>query len=747
MTSRVVTGIAGAGLITCLALASGMRAQQAAGGAVQIDNDDIGGVVTSTKGPEAGVWVIAETRELPTGFNRSVVTDDRGRYVLPDLPNATYDVWVRGYGLVDSPRVKSAPGQILNLTAVVAPDARAAAEYYPANYWFSLVELPPKSDFPGTGLAGNGISRNVKSQAEWISRMKVCIVCHQMGNKYIREIPESIGRMPSEQAWGHRTNSGQFGAGMTRMIAGLGRDRYIKMLADWTDRIAAGEVPPQPPRPQGVERNLVVSMWDWSDQYSFVHDSASTDKRDPTVNPYGPVYASGRLKPPDLVVVYPRENRQEGLTAPMRDPNVRWKDNYPAEWKGLNNPRANQGMGNPSPAWGTEMIWKGIVLGHNPMLDHKARVWQTQAVQSPEEDRSFCNAGSDHPSAQYFPLDITKNPEPYMGAYRHLAVWDPQTREWTLINTCAGSHSLQFAHDANHTLWVSNQGQVLGWLNTKLFDETGDEQKAQGWTPYILDTNGNGKVDEWVGPDDPIDPTKDQRIRGGSYGIAVNPLDGSIWTATGGTGSNPIGTESAIIRVSPGSNPPYTTLSERYEAPMLAGWPRGLDLDRKTGVIWTALAGSGHIASFDRRKCKVLNGPTATGKHCPEGWTLYQTPGPKFKGNEDITYTADMHYRHWVDQFNTLGLGENVPIANGTDSDSLIALLPDTGKFVMLRVPYPLGFFSRSMDGRIDDPQAGWKGRGLWANYGQHTPWHLEGGKGQTSKAVHFQLRPDPLAK
>src|SRR6266436_5093308 len=89
---------------------------------VRIDNDDIGGVVTSAKGPEAGVWVIAETRDLPTRFAKMVVTDDQGRYVIPDLPKANYNVWVRGYGLVDSPKLKAAPGKILNLKAVVAPN-------------------------------------------------------------------------------------------------------------------------------------------------------------------------------------------------------------------------------------------------------------------------------------------------------------------------------------------------------------------------------------------------------------------------------------------------------------------------------------------------------------------------------------------------------------------------------------------------------------------------------------------------
>jgi carboxypeptidase family protein len=116
--------------------------------AVQIDPDDIGGVVTSSKGPEAGVWVIAETKDLPTGFSRTVVTDDRGRYVIPDLPKANYQVFVRGYGLTDSERVQGAPGKILNLTAKIAPSPKDAAQYYPANYWFAMLNIPAKSEFP-----------------------------------------------------------------------------------------------------------------------------------------------------------------------------------------------------------------------------------------------------------------------------------------------------------------------------------------------------------------------------------------------------------------------------------------------------------------------------------------------------------------------------------------------------------------------------------------------------------------------
>ena len=175
------------------------RAQQTTDAAVRIDADDLGGVVSGPKGPEAGVWVIAETTDLPTKFSKTVVTDDRGRYVVPDLPKANYNVWVRGYGLIDSPKVQAAPGKILNLTAVAAPNPRAAAAYYPASYWYSLIQVPDKSEFPGTGPSGNGISTSMRSQAEWIRMMKTdsCESCHQIGSKGTREIPSALGTFPS----------------------------------------------------------------------------------------------------------------------------------------------------------------------------------------------------------------------------------------------------------------------------------------------------------------------------------------------------------------------------------------------------------------------------------------------------------------------------------------------------------------------------------------------------------------------
>jgi len=697
--------------------------------AVAIDADDIGGVVTSAAGPEAGVWVIAETTGLPTGFRKIVVTDDAGRYLIPDLPAASYDIWVRGYGLVDSSKMRVEPGTHANLTAVIASSPQAAAQYYPSNYWYSLLEPPPRSDFPGTGPTGNGIAIGLDSQLHWIGQMKAgaigggCTVCHQLGNKATRELSPKLGTFESSvAAWDRRVQSGQSGPTMSAAMSRFGRERALAMYADWSDRIAAGEVPPAPPRPQGLERNVVITQWDWADRKGFVHDTVSTDKRNPTLNANGLVYGVQEFGTPDFNILDPVHNTLTRIAAPVRDPDTAFT--HP------------QFVMQPSVHNGDEIVWSGKASLHNPMMDHKGRIWLTHAIRAPRTP-NFCRQGSNHPSAQLFPIETSN---------RHLSVYDPATQEFTLIDTCYGTHHLQIAEDADNTIWASNPGSpVVGWLNMRLFDETGDAERAQGWCPYILDTNGNGRQDAYVGPDDPIDPTKDKRIAGGSYGIIPNPIDGSVWVAEG------YNVPGSIIRLDPGPNPPMTCLAEVYEPPfnnpesLVSGFtPRGIDIDRD-GVIWTALAGSGHFASFDRRKCEVLNGPAATGQHCPEGWTLYETPGPHFKG---VSYSgsADMLYYNWVDQFGALGLGENVPIATGTGSDSLLVLQPD-GEFVVMRVPYPMGFSTRGVDGRIDDPNGGWKGRGLWANYAIHASWHIEGGRGATSKAVKFQLRPDPLAR
>jgi hypothetical protein len=312
---------------------------------------------------------------------------------------------------------------------------------------------------------------------------------------------------------------------------------------------------------------------------------------------------------------------------------------------------------------------------------------------------------------------------------------DPKTMKYTFIETCYSTHHPQFGYDANDTLWTSGGGPVVGWLNTKKFDATGDAAASQGWTALVLDTNGNGKRDAYVEPDQPVDPTKDKRVNSPFYAVMPSPVDGSIWGST-------LGTPGAIVRLAPGPNPPETALAEVYTVPLPGFAARGADIDSK-GVVWVSM-GSGHMGSFDRRKCKgPLNGPKATGDHCPEGWTFHQYPGPGFQGIGENS--AESSYYSWVDQHNTFGLGNDVPMSTGNLNDGIIAFA--NGRMVVLRVPYPMGFYAKGFDGRIDDAKAGWKGRGLWSANGDRTPWLIEGGKGSKPLAAHFQLRPDPLAK
>jgi len=362
----------------------------------------------------------------------------------------------------------------------------------------------------------------------------------------------------------------------------------------------------------------------------------------------------------------------------------------------------------------------------------------------------YCKRDSALRSAQLFPLDVAQ--KGFVQNSRQITVFDPRTKKFSHIDTCFGTHHLNFAEDTDDTLWLSNntngERAVVGWVNTKLYWQTGDQAKAQGWTALIVDTNGNSRRDEGYNePGRPADYSKDTRIPLAMYAIAYSPADGAIW------GSN-LTHPGYILRLAPGANPPDTALAEVYRIPLPGFGIRGGDVDRN-GVFWAALD-SGHIASFDRRKCKgPLNGPGAEkGEKCPEGFTFYPLPGPGFRGDAGA---AENPYYTWVDQHNILGLGAGVPLATGNQSDSLHALVD--GRVIELRVPYPMGFFAKGIDGRIDDPGAGWKGRGLWVTSGNRTPMHIEGidapapgAPGATRETlssplvVNFQLRPDPLA-
>ncbi|NKB35411.1 MAG: carboxypeptidase regulatory-like domain-containing protein [Pseudomonadales bacterium] len=664
-----------------------------------IASNVISGTVSSSAGTEAGIWVIAETGEFDTFFARIVVTNEQGRYLIPNLPEAEYQVWTRGYGLADSPKLNGRPGTEIDLQAVTAADDAVAAQVYPAAYWYSMMGLPSEDEL-------ENVAGGLNAYLTWMKNMG-CVGCHQLGQESTRTISPALGDFEThEEAWMRRVLSGQAGQGMFNQLAGRLDGVPFKYLGDWTQRIADGELPhAKPDRPAGIERNVVVTVRDWSNPQAYMHDLSGTDRRDPTVNGNVPLYGAPELSTDEFPVLDPVNNTSWVINAPVRDADTPTTASTP--------PSAL------SPYWGDQVIWDSKANAHNPMLDQAGRVWYTARIRGPDNP-DFCKAGSAHPSAQLFPTER---------AGRQLSMYDPETEEYTFIDTCYSTHHLQFAYDQNNTLWTSGGGNVVGWLDTEEFLRTGDAAAAQGWSPLILDTNGNGQVDEWNEPGEAEDPEKDTRVRAGFYAVMPNPADGSIW------GSNAFAYPGSIVRFDP-----ETGLGEKYNVPLPGFASRGADID-KNGVIWVSL-GSGHLGEFDRSKCTgPLNGPTATGDHCPEGWTFHQLPGPGFRDLPDDS--VESSYYTWVDQHNSLGLGEDVPIVTGNLFDGVHALVD--GEFQTLRVPYPMGFYTKGFEGRIDDVDGGWAGRGIWVPSGDRTPWLKEGGQGTKPLVVHFQVRPDPL--
>jgi hypothetical protein len=733
----------------------------------------ITGTVTSEKGPEAGVWVIAETNDLQTKMIKTVVTDDQGRYMLPDLPAVNYKVFARGYGILDSTPVDSKPtATALAIKVATAKTPQEAAKVYPGDYWLSMLAPPPKSMFPGTGDKsetnpnGNGLNPAMLSQDEWINRLKSgCNFCHQLGNPLSRDVQHVFAAKPDlpkthADAWEWRLGVGVRGTNMYGTLTGMGKTATVKALADWTEAIEKGAVPPAPPRPSGIERNVVSTQWDIGDDHSFMHDQISTDKNHPNINGGGPNYAVNAGHG-SLVILDQADNSTYSLDIPTREA----KDKVPSRF-----PAPNR----PSFFWGNEHLWSNPPYDpadpHNPMMDSKGRVWLTSKIR-----------GNQAPAWCSDPMNKYAEWYPKRGGARQASIFDPKTKQFQLIETCYSTHHVVIDNDPDETVYFNElSGPTFGWIDSKVYDQTlaatHDESKAEqtavGWCDQTVDTNGDGKITKpWndvrriadlaalygtdtaaaapVGgagragkggkgePQAPYDPKLDTMVHFNLYATMASPVDDSVW----GVAEDFPG---YLIRLQRGNNPPVTCKTQVFKVPTPGYDPRGIDVDSQ-GVVWTGLAATSHLAAFDVRKCKNLTGKMKVdGSDCPEGWTLYQTEGPKLKGTN---VPADFHYFNWTDSHNIMQMGQDTPFLTGSDSDSLIALNPQTKKWTYFTIPYPLGFYARGMDGRVDDANAGWKGRALYSNYGTHFVWQVEGGKGTKGKIVKFQLRPNPLAR
>ena len=328
---------------------------------------------------------------------------------------------------------------------------------------------------------------------------------------------------------------------MYSLLGRHGQGPTLKALSDWTERIDAGEVPPAPPRPTGIERNIVATLWDVGDDHSFMHDQISTDKNHPNVNAGGPNYAvnAGHGQ---LVILDQADNSTYSLDIPTREP----KDKVPSRF-----PSPNR----PSLFWGNEHLWSNPPYNpadpHNPMLDSKGRVWMTSKIRG-NTDPAWCNDPSNK-YADWYPL---------RNSGRQASFYDPKTKQFTLIDTCFSTHHLQFDNDADETVYFNElSGPIVGWVDSKVYDQTHEEQKADGWCGQMLDTNGDGKITrpfQVMQPAAPatrrfcippilaprprrarrgggphanvrFDPKMDTEVSYSLYAVIPSPVDDSVW--------------------------------------------------------------------------------------------------------------------------------------------------------------------------------------------------------------------------
>ncbi len=488
-------------------------------------------------------------------------------------------------------------------------------------------------------------------QDHWINSLKSgCNFCHQLGTGLTRDVKHVFAAKPElkthEEAWEWRLGIGVRGTSMYGLLGQMGKDPTLKSLSDWTRAMDAGEVPElKPARPVGVERNVVATMWDVGDDHSFMHDQISTDKNHPNVNAGGPNYAvnAGHGQ---LVVMDQADNNTYSIDIPTRES----RDKVPSRF-----PSPNR----PSMFWGNEHLWSNPPYDpadpHNPMIDSKGRVWMTSKIRG-NADASWCSDPSNK-YADWFPL---------RNSARQASFYDPTTKQFTLIDTCYSTHHLQFDNDPDETVYFNElSGPIFGWIDTKVYDQTHDEQQANGWCGQVLDTNGDGKITKPFqiarqsragdasilystdtgaggnqnaaaedaaeaplpqGPPKRI-PSLTRMVSYSLYAIIPSPVDDSVW----GVSESPY--PGMLVRLQRGANPPSTCKTTIFKVPSPGYDPRGVDID-SNGVVWTGLAASSDLASFDVRKCKDLNGPAKVdGSQCKEGWTLYRTDGSEAEGH------------------------------------------------------------------------------------------------------------------
>ena len=663
---------------------------------LRASNEYIGGVVVNENGrPEAGVWVIAETQELKTPYRKIVVTDDAGQFVLPEMPDAAYVIWVRGYGLLDSERIQASVGDQLTVKVRNATTPQEAARIYPASFWSAMMTVPDDARVQSAEF-------QYESGKTWADQFKLnCVICHQPGS--------AVTRLANRDALA----IGLKKTALMQMLADqLNTDIVLDVLSEWGQEIAAGVTPTHTPaRPAGIERNMVITQWEYGERYTYAHDVISTDKRNPHLYANQEIYGLD-IGNDHLLILDPSQHEWKKIKLQAWEGAEPWCDQtYKPSGETDAIPVGAKLLGCPAEdGWSAHPgAYHNPVNPHNPMFDEQGRVWMTMQIRREwdEDLPAFCQR--DEFISSYY-------------HHRQLGYYDTQSGEIVPVDTCFGTHHLQF--DPDGVLWVNGDDRAIGWLDTTVYDAEAPEslERAMGWSEAVVDGDGDGVAET--------------PIIGFRYSVIPNPVKKDVWVSIppGSYGKFPTyGKPGYIMRYAPD-----TDTHEVFSPPFPAAGARGIDVDSK-GYIWAAMAGSGHLARFDRSACKQTWG---LGQQCPEGWKIWPTPGPNFQGIESPG-SSDFHYFIWVDQFNTLGLGADTVFINGTNSDSLIAFDPETEQFNVIRIPYPMVTFTRGLDGRIDNETAGWKGRGLWFTNGLDPVMHSEVPR---TYVGHVQFRPSPLA-
>ena len=723
--------VAAIGLIVLLGGPHGAASRAAGPRRVSIGDTDLGGVVTGPNGPEAGVWVIAETTDLPTKFAKMVVTDDQGRYVLPELPKANYEVWVRGYGLVDSPKVDSRARQDpQSAPPCPRPTRRRRREYYPAIYWFSMLQdagqerIPRHRRAAATAFRPRSAARRSGSTASRPTAASAAI--SSATRRRARSRRSSAQFDSSYSAWVRRIQSGQASETMARTIGRLDTQRALKLFRG-LDRPHRRRRVAQGRSRSGRRASSATSssrVWDWGSPKMYLHDEIATDRRNPTVNANGPIYGSPEWSTDHVPVLDPVKQHAPA-TSRCRCAIRRRRR------------RSTIRCSRASPYWGDETIWDSQTSPHNPMFDDKGRVWFTARIHGPHavgvlpaRARTIRRPSCSRSSAPARQLVDVRSEDAEVHAGRHLLQHPPPA---------VRCEEPAVGIERRRRQRQRRRGRLARSSTSSTRPATSRRRRA-GRRSSSTPTATASATKAMSEPNQPVDPTKDKRVVAGFYGIAPSP--GRRQRSGARCSASPARSCASIRATIPGDRARRKSTRCRCPAIRRAAWT-----STRNGVVWVPLA-SGHMAQLRSPQVQgPAQRPDRDRQALPGRLDALSAARAAIRRRSARRRPAapESSYYTWVDQHDTFGLGKDVPIATGNNSDSLHVLVD--GKFIQLRVPYPMGFFAKGSTAASTIPTPAGRAAACGRPTATARRSIIEGGKGTKPKVVKFQLRPDPLAR